>query len=311
MNQTDKDTIQDQLINLEQTIRAYKQEYPSRFADMFHTNAYYLMWLSAIAFLMVRHINPEVQHYCVIVATICSLYGSIEFIRKKKRIQVQATSIRKQVDKALQPLESLGKDSNIKNYLSQCNKAIRAIDNEKYTIKKRFHTFVTIYCVVVGMLVALIVIPNSIYQSLYNRFFVPDKYKKVKLFNEKKDGIYLDNLHISTYEPFITLKPLTNVINDSINLQLNELDFYISEIANSITTRTPLIEGFKEKRFRITITDIKGNPVKHAPYIDFLNSSIITEHSHPITRNDYEALRLLHYLQDNQNQLRYMLQLKE
>ena len=324
MNQTENDTVKQKIINLEQTIRAYKQEYPHRFAEMFHTNAYYLMWIAATILWWVKNVNPDVTQYCVIGSAVFSLFGGLSYIRKKDKIKLQATSIRKQVDKALLPIEKLDKDPVIKNYLKQCKKAIRTIDEEKTAIKKRFYIFVTIYCITVGVIVALLLTPRSVYESLYETFISPDKHKKVNIYNVRRDGTYFDNLHLSTYEPFISLKPLTKDINETIKLQSDVIDFFLIE-PNGFEIKTPKIEGGKDSRFRITITDLKGNPVKHAPYIDFYNDGlIITEHSYPISHdivangyygehshNDYEALRMLHYLQDNQDQLRYVVQLKE
>ena len=324
MNQTDRNTIQDQIINLEQTIRAYKQEYPHRFAEMFHTNAYYLMWIAATILMWVKYVNPDVTQYCAIGSAVFALFGGLSYIRKKDKIKVQATSIRKQVDNALLPIEKNCQDPEIKKYLNQCKKAIRAIDDEKNAIKKRFHIFVTIYCITVGIIVALFITPREMFESLYRTFILPDKYKKVKLYNEKRNGIYFDNLHLSTYEPFISLKPLTKDINDTIKLQSDVIDFYLLEPPiKRLNIQTPIIDGGKDCWLRLTITDIKGNPIKHTPYIDFKNDWIRIEHSSPISydvandywgeycHNDYEVLRMLHYLQDNQDQLRYMVQLRK
>lgn len=123
-------------------------------------------------------------------------------------------------------------------------------------------------------------------------------------------------------EPIAVISPLNGATKQMIKEDDKTLKIYFREfsgVSHYLRIKTPQISTTATKRFevfRLFITDTTGHPIKNIPYFDFkylqygTNSPLIE--SYPITINienhPYEIIRRVRYLQENADNLRYVIE---
>ncbi|MDD6001337.1 MAG: hypothetical protein PUC50_03990 [Bacteroidales bacterium] len=123
-------------------------------------------------------------------------------------------------------------------------------------------------------------------------------------------------------EPLAVISPLNRETKQMIKEDDKTLKIYFREfsgVSHYLRIKTPQMSTTatnRFERFRLFITDTTGHPIKNIPYFDFkylqygTNSPIIE--SYPITINienhPYEIIRRVRYLQENADNLRYVIE---
>lgn len=123
-------------------------------------------------------------------------------------------------------------------------------------------------------------------------------------------------------EPLAVISPLNGATKQMRNEDDKTLKIYFREfsgLSHYLRIKTPQMSTTatnRFERFRLFITDTTGHPIKNIPYFDFkylqygTNSPIIE--SYPITINienhPYEIIRRVRYLQENADNLRYVIE---
>lgn len=123
-------------------------------------------------------------------------------------------------------------------------------------------------------------------------------------------------------EPIAVISPLNRETKQMIKEDDKTLKIYFREfsgVSHYLRIKTPQMSTTatnRFERFRLFITDTTGHPIKNIPYFDFkylqygTNSPIIE--SYPITINienhPYEIIRRVRYLQENADNLRYVIE---
>ena len=212
---------------------------------------------------------------------------------------------------------------DVKRYLENFQSELAAETLRKESIAKS-HKKIMIIGSLIILAGALLTFTTETRLKLFNPNIV-DKQEKPKsdiIQNVFYDGQFYNTLKLTPKEPLAVVEPLnsaTKQMTDNHNKTLKIFFREFSGVSHYLRIKTPQMSKTatnRFERFRLFITDTTGHPIKNIPYFDFKylqygTNPPITE-SYPITINienhPYEIIRRVKYLQENADNLRYVIE---
>lgn len=212
---------------------------------------------------------------------------------------------------------------DVKRYLENYQSELAAETIRKESIAKS-HKKIMIIGSIIIVAGALLTYTTETRIKLFHPTIVDknEKPQSQEIQNVFTDGQFYSTLKLTPKEPLAVISPLNRETKQMRKEDDKTLKIYFREfsgVSHYLRIKTPQMSTTatnRFERFRLFITDATGHPIKNIPYFDFkylqygTNSPIIE--SYPITINienhPYEIIRRVRYLQENADNLRYVIE---
>jgi len=310
-----KQEFQNQLAEWEDKLVNYKTSFPKNFGAMVRNNLHNLVMLFGL-FMCFDYFRGMATYPMCGLAPVVLLFG-VMLERKYHKHQVtspenQAISrlkyLRGIIDTAKQTYAEYP-DANM--LLQKLEQSLNAEVKRKSNIKLVYRIIVWAVFLVYGWQVG-----TAFYDNMQDQLRNYDAYDS-----------YCNILELSSNNPIVVLKPLRNDITDKLTLQSNFLYVYLDfSTDHNLDTRRghtmrylrasrPVMSGSGSKGyFRLRITDEDGKPLARCPGFVFLGDDYGTiksryfSYSPDFEQNGLLTLETLHYIQANQEHLRFLVE---
>ena len=273
---------------LEAGLEEYKNRYPKNLAQMFRHNFGKITVLSAAAFFFIGIFSMSITMVLFLFVGLPGVFIfalTVHFNNKAEQIQDDKDMLEriKGIKKKLQPLISY---PDVKKYCEGFDKKVEAVTAEKNGIKAKFRRYATTAAISAAAVFVVLVVRVEI----CNQLGLTDGIIATP------DETYLDEvLDIKHDEPFFRLKNLTTGGND--------VEFFVGKW-HDLSVSGVNMDLLKDTRatYALIITDKDGKFVPRCPkfYLNFYSCNIEAFLDEP--------LRMLKFLRDNQQDLRYKLE---
>ncbi len=214
---------------------------------------------------------------------------------------------------------------DVKKFLEKYRNELYAETLRKQNIEKRYKKIMIIGLgvIIAGMAFSFAIKTKLSYFQDSTEIFLINRKEEIR--NEfMSDEGYAKYLNLKETEPIAQIAPLTKLLSDyhikttEIDEQKKDISIYFREdFIPVFTMRMPVMinpTSSGKYIYRLMITDKTGHPINGMPYFDFADNtsptSIISSYSiaFKIENNPYEIVRRVRYLQENADNLRYVIQ---
>ncbi|MBO7463951.1 MAG: hypothetical protein J6T96_15300 [Bacteroidales bacterium] len=303
------------LTEIERLLEDFKNAYPKSYGAMILRRIPVFMLIMAVLwtiFILYSRYNELVDNAWIALVILIYLF----FKCYRKTTPADSAPLEQKIQDAK---DEFGEYPDVLDYLEKTAGEIAAEKARKkhinIVVKRIFGGVITVAAVITAFQVfnAYSILSHNISDNAYG--IVSDR----MLFSWHSNDIFYRVLECEPDDDtFLSLQPLKTQVSDTIYLLPQNYSMSYTEsstkevMLGGITPfmRTPNIALWdypyeNEKLFLVTITDLNGNPVPKCP--DFLHRSYHEYSTIPV-HSETEKLRLLYYLQENQDSLRFVVE---
>ena len=316
----DKARFQDTLTQLERHLYDYKNCFPKNVWQLLSTDVP-IITLIVFAYIIIKLIGFCVWSMIIIGILIIAMIiilvdkGSKsawkKLILKRGNYEKDLQTIKEKIKEI--DIEDFKQYPDVNNYLNTFNSEIRKETERKQNIRNQYHT------IIIGIYSILLI---AILLTFKIDFRIANK---VVVGNISYDGRIFNSLHITYEQPIATIKPLSDETSELIRefvpgSKSKNLCLFFEETKHSakfVSYMPTFVKDIGYNDVAIIITDTTGHPVSYLPFFSFApmnrnyekglihsrNIAEIYEENHP-----YEILRRVKYLQENADNLRYVIE---
>lgn len=307
---------------LEQRLADYKNGYPNNYAMMaIKMMPVFVMMLSVMMdghMYAVYRIDEQMEADTTVLFVLAQLllvFGLAWFIRGlKKTKKVKSDALKLSITAAQ---DEYNEYPDVKEYLQKINGDLSAAEKKKTKMKTIFNIVFWGFFVIYGTAIYIFTTP---WYKLQRTIGV-NNYSRILKMPINKD------YYASDTEPFLVLIPYKADISDSIKIEDWRNNCWLEYISNiekindyvRLLFYRPELSGCdSSETFRLLITDTIGNPIKNCPESIFklqsdrlIGSKFFCTDSTSQERNQFGIINTLKYLQENQENLRFKVELIE
>ncbi len=298
------------LTEIERLLEDFKNAYPKSYGAMILQRTPVFMLIMAVLwtiFILYSRYNELVDNAWIALVILIYLF----FKCYKKTTPADSAQLEQKIQDAK---DEFGEYPDVLDYLEKTAGEIAAEKARKkhinIAVKRIFGGVITVAAVITAFQVfnAYSILSHHKSDEAYG--LVSDR----MLFSWSSNDIFYRVLECEPNdETFLSLQPLKTQVSDTIYLLPQKYSMIYSKEANMLGEIKPFMQTPNialwdypyEKLFLVTITDLNGNPVPKCP--DFLLRSYYAYSTIPV-HSETEKLRLLYYLQENQESLRFVVE---
>ncbi len=311
----DKARFQDTLTQLERHLFDYKNCFPKNIWQMLSTNLP-IITLIAATYITIKLVDFNILSLIVIgpmfLAMIIILLNKEsksawkQFIIKQWKYKDELKNIKGKIQAI--DINEFKQYPDVNNYLNTFYQELRDETARKKALKQKYNI------IIIGIY-SLLIIAILLTFKMDLRIINKDKFQAKNIFDKE----VFESLHITKTEPIATIKPLTDesvkIIGEIVpGSKSKNLCLFLND--EKLTSYMPTIKGSRYTQFRIIITDYRGHPADGIPIFDFstqnrdrdnglIQSANITT---KLESYKYETFRRVKYLQENAENLRYVIE---
>ncbi len=290
--------------NLEMLLSQYKNQYPQNYGTLIRD--FFPLLLITIPILVFFYgvfykLNERGAIMAVLVGPVFLIFGIVLLFRKNKECNSDSGVVKK-INSLKSQLTEYSNYPDVKQYLEKFDSQKDEVVNKKNKMLSRFKIFKILYFVFVGVL------------CIY--WFVAGFLGMNELKNEYSSNFF-HVLELKEKSPFLVLKPLKTKVEQSVDIITPQIDIFLIGTTDKCLTikKLQISNADNDKFFRLMITDENGKPVSQCPKFVFSGGQNEKINSLPICfdkkkkeQNDFMALQLLKYLQDNEKKLYFVVE---
>jgi len=311
----DKARFQDTLTQLERHLFDYKNCFPKNVWQIVSTDlpiitlvvaSYITIKLVGLGLMSILILGPLFLAMIIVLVNKESLSAWKDFITKRANYKKELKNIKEKIQNI--NIKEFEQYPDVNNYLHTFNQELKAETERKKAIKRKYYTIImSIY--------SILIIAILLTFKMDLRVMSDDKLEA----KNKIDKDVFESLHITKTDPIATIKPLNDesviIINEIVpGSKSKNLCLFLNN--DRLISYMPTIKGSKCTKFRIIITDFRGHPANGMPIFDFdtqnrdrdngliQSANIATE----LESYKYETFRRVRYLQENADNLRYVIE---
>lgn len=313
----DKARFQDTLTQLERHLFDYKNCFPKNVWQIVSTDlpiitlvvaSYITIKLVGLGLMSILILGPLFLAMIIVLVNKESLSAWKDFITKRANYKKELKNIKEKIQNI--NIKEFEQYPDVNNYLHTFNQELKAETERKKAIKRKYYTIILgIYSI---LIIAILLTFKMDLRVL------PDT---IDTFGAKNicDKEVFESLHITETDPIATIKPLNDesvkIIGEFVpGSKSKNLCLFLND--EKLTSYMPTIKGSRCSQFRIIITDYRGHPADGIPIFDFStqnrdrdngliqSANIATE----LESYKYETFRRVRYLQENADNLRYVIE---
>lgn len=309
-----KTQFQEDMTAMERMLANYKNAYPQNVGALVRRNlANFMLALSILLFVYSFTNYEGVEIGPCLIAPVLFVFAGFMYTKDYGRENRGDISGLKQC--VSQSKMKYQEYPDVQNYLQVLNDDMQAEYNRKTNLQKKFK--MVFWGIVIGL-------------GAYTAYGIYDSFSHYNdsslKYNKDSNDKFRKILDLKTNEPFLVIKPLRTQINDSLELDGSPLNVYFDYFQNdpdkprfrALGAPIPKIKGIWRGKevLRLFITDLDGKPIKRCPGFWFVakydETEIISkgfDYSFDVKeQNEFQMTQTLRYLQDNKENLRFMVE---
>ncbi|MBQ3657540.1 MAG: DUF308 domain-containing protein [Bacteroidales bacterium] len=291
-------------VMLENLLKDYKNQYPKNYGDLFRDFfPILLIVLGAAAFVYgAATMTDSAMLIGVLVSPVLIVFAfslkrvnrknrpeNVDFLSKIRSLELQMVTFNEYPD--------------VKQYLEQFENRLNDTVKKKTDTKRLFKKLqIMLYCLVAAFLTFAII-----------------KAASGRIKNDEDANQLYNYLELQEYKPFLTITPLTRKVTENCQIESPQIEVFLNGLnSNWLTIKELKLSGDKNGLFRLFITDNNGKHISRCPKFVFsgdqdkkIMSIMLCFDSERKTRNDFEALKVLKYLDEHKNDLRFVVEKME
>ena len=277
---------------MESVLERYKNQYPKNLGQIIRHYFGKIVVVTVTLFFAIAYFSMSPTLVFFIFTGIPGVFAFAYCVNSSTQIEQveEDVSLKKieQLKYKLQPLESY---PDVKKYSEGFDERVDEVTEQKAYLKARFKRYAVTALVSVACIIVLLLIRIQIINTMG---------KTDEIFAPPDETYINDVLDIKYDEPFFMLKPL----NQGVSNGGNAVEFYVDKFHElHVSGLTVDEEKYGLSHWVLIITDKDGKFVPRCPKFYFSIAD-------PTPSEGYveEPLRILRFLRDNQDDLRYKIE---